>query len=76
MGGPTVVRDYRSRLRALIRLRSIRTRGGVSVDTNRYQEEVAEDLRGESRRPKAAVVTDAEEVYTVKPGGYSRRIAY
>jgi hypothetical protein len=38
------------------------TRGGVSVDTGRYYEVVAEDFEGKPRRPRATVVINLEEV--------------
>jgi len=36
---------------------------------------VAEDFRDKPWKPGAAVVIDVEEVYTVKPGEYGRRVA-
>jgi predicted pyridoxine 5'-phosphate oxidase superfamily flavin-nucleotide-binding protein len=50
-------------------------KGRVSIDTGRYYEVVAENLRGTPWRPRAAVVVEVEEIYTVKPGEYGRRIA-
>jgi predicted pyridoxine 5'-phosphate oxidase superfamily flavin-nucleotide-binding protein len=49
-------------------------KGRASVDTGRYYEVVAEDFRDKPWKPRAAVVIDVEEVYTVKPGEYGRRV--
>jgi hypothetical protein len=37
---------------------------------------VAGDFRDKPWRPRAAVVVEVEEVYTVKPGEYGRRVAW
>jgi len=49
-------------------------KGRVSIDTGRYYEVVMEDFMDKPWKPRAAVVVDVEEIYTVKPGEYGKKI--
>jgi predicted pyridoxine 5'-phosphate oxidase superfamily flavin-nucleotide-binding protein len=49
-------------------------KGRASIDTSRYYEAVMEDFMDKPWKPRAAVVVDVEEIYTVKPGEYGKKI--
>ena len=49
-------------------------KGKASIDTTHYYNIVMEDFKDKPWKPRAAVVIDIEEIYTVKPGEYGKRI--
>jgi predicted pyridoxine 5'-phosphate oxidase superfamily flavin-nucleotide-binding protein len=49
-------------------------KGRASVDTDRYYEVVMEDFRDKPWKPRAAVIVEVEEIYTVKPREYGKRV--
>jgi hypothetical protein len=54
---------------------SYQLKGRALIDVGRYYEVFADDFRGKPWIPRVAVVVEVEEVYTVKPGEYGRRVS-
>ena len=49
-------------------------KGKASINVCRYYEVVMEDFKDKPWKPRAAVVVEVEEIYTVKPGEYGKRV--